>query len=474
MSVPPPPPAGTEPLYERVQTIHPRAVKGRFRTWKWGATAILLPWWHLAPFLRWDRGPNAPDQAFLIDLAGRRGYFLGIEIWPQEVYYLTGVLFAAAIGLFLVSALWGRVWCGFLCWQTVYTDLFQAVEYWVVGDRSRRMALDRAPWGAAKLARRGLVNLIWLMIGGATGLAFALYFGDAPTLLPSILAGEESTAIYVAIGVVGGFCWLLGGYAREQVCLYMCPYSRFQAAMFDEHSLLVAYESWRGEPRALWRKGQGFDGRGHCIDCNMCVASCPTGVDIRDGSQLGCIGCALCIDACDAQMDRVGLPRGLIRWDSIANQTARAAGRPARRRLVRPRTLVYTGLLLLAGGLMAWGLTGRAATGLTILHERAPLFVRLSDGGLRNGYVVKVLNMTRTERRFTLRAEGLEGVGLSVVGAPDGVIRVAGDSVGSVTVYATLPDGALTAPREPLVFVLRDVDSGAETRGETLFAGGGR
>jgi len=470
----PTPPSDAEPLYAQVPTIHPRTVKGRFRTWKWAVGGVLLAWWHLAPFVRWDRGPAAPDQAILIDMAGRRGYLFGLEIWPQEVYYLAGLLFCAAITLFLISAAWGRVWCGFLCWQTVYTDLFQGVERWVIGDRSRRLALDRAPWGLGKIARRGLVNLIWALIGAATGIAFTLYFGDAPTMLPNILAGRESLSVYVSIGVVGGFCWLLGGHAREQVCLYMCPYSRFQAAMFDEHSLIVSYERWRGEPRAPWRKGQGFDGRGHCIDCKMCVTSCPTGIDIRDGSQLGCIGCALCIDACDSMMDRAGLPRGLIRWDSIANQAARAEGRPARMRLVRPRTLLYAALLALAAGLITWGLASRATTTLTILHERAPLFVRLSDGGVRNGYVVKILNMTRAERHFTLSPEGIEGATLAVVGAPDGVLRVGPDSVGTFTVYLTVPAAGGIEPRVALAFILRDNAGGPSVRGETLFAGVGR
>ncbi|MFD2235568.1 cytochrome c oxidase accessory protein CcoG [Phaeospirillum tilakii] len=455
-------------LYAKSETIHPRSVSGRFRRWKFAAATLLVPWWHLAPFLRWDRGPGAPDQAILIDLAGRRAYCFGLEIWPQEIYYLTGILVVAAIALFLISALYGRVWCGFLCWQTVYTDLFVQVERLLIGDRTRRIALDRAPWGPAKLARKAGVHLIWLIISAACGLSFALYFGDAPTMLPAVLRGEESAAVYGAIAVVGGFCYLLAGHAREQVCLYMCPYSRFQAAMFDEHSLIVAYEPWRGEPRGYWRRGQSFAGRGHCIDCRMCVAVCPTGVDIRDGSQLGCIGCGLCIDACDAIMDRAGLPHGLISWDSIASQAARAAGSPARRRLVRPRTLVYGAILAVSIGLIGWSLSARTTTELTVLHERALLYVRLSDGSIRNGYVLKVQNMVRRDRWFDLAVEGLDGTRLSVIGGGP-PLKVAADSVGSFTVFVTA--AAATGRRLPLTFVLRDRADGREIRTESLFVG---
>lgn len=457
-------------LYARSETVQPRSVRGRFRSWKFLAMVVLLPWWYLAPFMRWYRGPGAPDQAILIDMGGRRAYFFGLEIWPQEIYYLTGILVVAAIVLFLVSALYGRVWCGFLCWQTVYTDLFVQIERMVIGDRTRRLALDRAPWTLDKLARKGAVHLMWMLIAGSCGIAFTLYFGDAPSLLPAILTGQESVAVYGAIAVVGGFCYLLAGFAREQVCLYMCPYSRFQAAMFDEHSLIVGYETWRGEPRGRWRKGVPFEGRGHCIDCGVCVAVCPTGIDIRKGSQLGCIGCGLCIDGCDAMMDRVGLPRGLITWDSIASQAARAQGETPRHRLVRPRTLVYGLVLAVALGVIGWSLVGRTTTEMTVLHERALLYVRLSDGSIRNGYVVKIQNKIRSERLFNLTIEGLDGVRMSVIGGGP-PLKVAPDSVGSFTVFVTAAAGIATGRRVPLTFVLRDVADGSEAWAESLFVG---
>jgi len=460
--------------YAETVMIHPRSFKGAFRTAKWWAMSVLLLWWHLAPFIRWDRGPGAPNQAILADFAGRRGYLFFLEIWPQEVYYLTGVLFIAAITLFLLSSLFGRVWCGFLCWQTVYTDLFMLVERLVVGDRAKRMALDRAPWSAGKLAKKAVINLVWLVIAGACGVAFTLYFGDAPTVLRDIFRGDESAGTYSAIAVVGGCCFMLAGYAREQVCLYMCPYSRFQSAMFDEHSLIVTYEEWRGEPRKPIRRGESFEGRGHCIDCRMCVTACPTGIDIRDGVQMGCIGCALCIDACNTMMDKYKLPRDLVTWDSIANTAARAAGGTPRYRLIRPRTIIYLVILAAVGSLIVFSLASRKTTEMSVLHERAPLYVQLSDGTIRNGYVLKILNMVRAERTFTLETVGIEGATFTVVGGATGAtstdLKVGADEVGTYNLFVTAPEAKLQGKRTPLVFVVRETGQGGQTRVESLFA----
>jgi len=465
------PAAGTDSdFYSATAKVEPRAVKGVFRTVKWWAMAVLMAWWHLAPFVRWDRGPGAPDQAILADIAGRRGYFFSIEIWPQEVYYVTGLLMIAAIGLFLMSALAGRVWCGFLCWQTVYTDLFVAVERLFIGDRNRRIALNRRPWDAGKLARKAAVNLVWLAISAACGISFVLYFDDAFKLLGEIFSGTAGAATYTAIFIAGGGCYLLAGFAREQVCIYMCPYSRFQAAMFDEHSLIISYEEWRGEPRGSARKGQSFDGRGHCVDCRMCVVACPTGIDIRNGSQLACIGCGLCIDACAPIMDRFGLPRGLIRYDSTANIEARGRGEAAGFRVVRPRTLVYAGVLALVGGVMAWSLAFRTTTEVNILHERSPLFSQMKDGSIRNGYTYKVLNMIRRDRTFALAVAGIDGARLEVFGGNDGRLDVAADSVGTFRVYVSVPAESLGSKSTALSFTLTDTADGrvVDTRG--LFA----
>ena len=461
-------------LYAETVMIHPRSVKGPFRTWKWVALVALLAFYHLAPFIRWDRGPGAPSQAILADIAGRRGYFFFLEIWPQEVYYLTGLLFFAAITLFFMSALAGRVWCGFLCFQTVYTDLFMLVEKLVVGDRAKRMALDRAKWSVDKAVKKTIINVVWLLIAASCGIGFTLFFGDAPTMLKNIFTGNEDTGVYGTIAVVGGACFMLAGYAREQVCLYMCPYSRFQSAMFDEHSLIITYEEWRGEPRKPARKGESFEGRGHCIDCNMCVTACPTGIDIRDGIQMACIGCALCIDACDTMMDKYKLPRGLITWDSTANQAARERGEKGRIRLVRPRSIIYVTIISLVAALMIFGLSSRKTFDLNVLHERAPLFVQLSDGTIRNGYTLKILNMVREDRVFTMDVSGIEGASLSVVGGETNVaktdLKVSADAVGTYNLFVNAPVSKLQGKRTPLYFSLRESSTGTTHRLESLFA----
>ncbi|MEW5727454.1 MAG: cytochrome c oxidase accessory protein CcoG [Pseudomonadota bacterium] len=467
------PAKGEVPFYKERGKCHPRAVTGRFRDLKWWASVVLLAWWHLAPFLRWDRGPGSPDQAILVDMAGRRAYFFDIEIWPQEIYYLTGILALAAVALFLMSALAGRVWCGFLCWQTVYTDLFIWIEGKINGDRAQRMALDHAPWSAGKLARVAAVNAAWLAVAAACGIGFTLWFGDAFEMLRDIVTGQASLYTYAFIGIIGGFCYLLAGHARERVCVYMCPYSRFQSAMFDEHSLIVSYEAWRGEPRGPHKLGESFEGRGHCVDCRMCVTSCPTGVDIRFGNQLACIGCGLCIDACDAIMDKHGLPRGLISYDSSARLAAREKGvAPAPVKLVRARTIVYFAIMVVIGAVMLVKLATRADVEVNVIHERAPLYVEMADGSIRNGYVYKVLNMASHDRAFTLAVDGIGGATMDIVGGIAGAatadLVVPRDSVGVFRLYVSAPPAALKGHANPLTFVL--TGEGVRMENETLFA----
>src|SRR5450631_4149416 len=316
--------AAPPPLYATRIKVYPRAVKGLWRWVKWLALVVLLGIYYLVPWLRWDRGPNAPSQAILIDLDGRRGWFFDVVIWPQEIYFVTGFLILAAFGLFFATALFGRVWCGFACPQTVWTDLFMLVERLIEGNRNERMRVDRAPMSAAKAARKGLKHAVWIAIAAATGGAWIFYFVDAPTTLAKIFRGEASLEVYFFIGLFTATTYLLAGWAREQVCTYMCPWPRFQAAMLDEQSFTVTYQAWRGEPRARGKRIAGAGG--DCVDCGACATACPTGIDIRDGSQLECINCGLCIDACNHVMERTGRPGWLITWDTLADQTAKAAG----------------------------------------------------------------------------------------------------------------------------------------------------
>jgi len=336
------------PLFAAQEPIFPRRVSGFFRRLKWWIMAITLGTYYLVPWIRWDRGPNLPDQAVLVDLASRRFYFFWIEIWPHEFYFVAGLLIMAGLGLFLFTSALGRVWCGYACPQTVWTDLFLLVERWIEGDRNARLRLWKAPWSGHKWRLRVTKWAVWLLIAGATGGAWVFYFADAPTLASALLTLQASMVAYITIGILTATTFIFGGFMREQVCIYMCPWPRIQGAMMDEGTLTVGYRDWRGEPRG--RGGaRGRDGAkrtavaeavggaqkvrhglgaskdvaaprisrtgeelGDCIDCMACVNVCPMGIDIREGQQMECITCALCIDACDEVMARIGRPRGLI------------------------------------------------------------------------------------------------------------------------------------------------------------------
>ncbi|MFO1069634.1 MAG: cytochrome c oxidase accessory protein CcoG [Geminicoccaceae bacterium] len=461
------------PLYAGRVEVYAKSVQGTFRRYKWAVLVVLLGLYYLAPWIRWDRGPGVPDQAILADMAGRRLYFFWIEIWPQEVYYLTGILMLAAFGLFLATALFGRVWCGFTCPQTVWTDLFMMVERWLEGDRNQRMKFDKAPWTTDKILRRVAKHLVWLLIALATGGAWIMYFNDAPTVLRAFFTGEAGLATYFFVALFTATTYLLAGLAREQVCTYMCPWPRIQGGLLDQDSLVVTYERWRGEPRGKHKKGDAWEGRGDCVDCNQCVAVCPMGIDIRDGIQLECIGCALCIDACNGVMEKLDRPPNLITWDSERNTQLRSAGQPPVYRLIRPRTILYVILLAIVAGIMLVALALRSDTGVNVLPDRNPLFVRLSDGSIRNGYTLKILNKAGEDRSYRVTVEGVPAT-LSVPGgeAADQVVLTAPrDGVGTNRLFVRLPAQAVEEEQMPVTLVLTDVASGAVTRHETIFRG---
>ena len=470
---------GKKPLYAPRVAVHPKRVDGTFRRLKWAALVILLGIYYTVPWIRWDRGPGAPDQAVLIDLPARRAYFFWIEIWPQEVYYLTGILIVAAITLFFMTSLAGRIWCGYACPQTVWTDLYMFVERRIEGDRNARIKLDAAPWTAGKIGKRALKHACWLVIAALTGGAWVLYFTDAPTVVHDIATLQASSAVWTTIALLTCSTYLLAGHAREQVCTYMCPYARFQGAMLDEHSLVVTYRRWRGEPRGHHKQGASWGGRGHCVACNNCVAVCPTGIDIRDGQQLECIGCGLCIDACDAIMDKVGLPRGLIAFDTEANQRARETGSPPSYTLLRPRTLIYGAVLAVVGSLIVYSLATRPEFSINVLRERSPLFVTLRDGSIANAYTVKILNKRRDETTFRLSASGIEGLELRVVGEDErpeheAELQAAPDTVTQFRILVRAPRASLHGGSMPLHLTLREEDSDAASTYDTVFLGPSR
>ncbi|MCC8430339.1 cytochrome c oxidase accessory protein CcoG [Reyranella aquatilis] len=469
------------PLYVTRIKVYPRAVAGQWRRIKWAVLVLLLGIYYLVPWIRWDRGPDAPNQAILIDLDGRRGWFFDTVIWPQEVYFVTGLLILAAFGLFLATSLFGRVWCGFTCPQTVWTDLFMWVERLIEGDRNERMRMDRQPMSVAKAARKTLKHAAWLVIAAATGGAWVFYYVDAPSTLVKILRGEASAEVYAFVGLFTATTYVLAGWAREQVCTYMCPWPRFQAAMLDEQSLIVTYQKWRGEKRGKHKAGDDWEGRGDCVDCNLCVAVCPTGIDIRDGQQIECIGCSLCVDACTQTMDKVGRPRGLIRWDTLANQQVKErtkGGQRAPWRPVRPRTVLYAGLLLVVSAIFLTAFVLRTTAELTVQRDRSPNFVRLSNGDIRNAYTVKILNKQRQEHRYRLSVSGLPQATLGVVGAGteggEAELAVHPDTVGTFRVFVTVPASAAPSGTRPIAFGIRDAESETRAAHDAVFVGPAR
>ena len=485
--VKPAPPEATS-LYADRQKVYPKAVSGTVRRAKWLILWLCLGAYYLVPWLRWDRGPGAPDQAVLVDMQNARLYFFFVEIWPQEVYYLTGLLILGAIGLFMATSLFGRVWCGFTCPQTVWTDLFMLVERWIQGDRNARMKLDQQPMSGVKFFKKAATHAVWLLIAAATGGAWIMYFADAPTVVRQVLTGQASTGTYFFFGLFTATTYVFAGWAREQLCIYMCPWPRFQAAMLDENSLVVTYRDWRGEPRGK-AKAQGM---GDCVDCAACVNVCPTGVDIREGIQMACIGCGLCIDACDDIMGRLDRPKGLIGFETWTNLDASSraasacapgperlkAGMAARRvpRFIRARTLVYLAVLATVGGVMLGSYVLRTTLSLAVIRERAPLFVRLSDGAVRNAYNLKLANKLRTEDAFALVLDGPAGLQVVVQDAPQDLlgrplVQSRGDGITQWRALVTAPAGLHLNESVPVTFRLLDAEGHVVTATSSVFLG---
>ncbi|NVE93461.1 cytochrome c oxidase accessory protein CcoG [Altererythrobacter lutimaris] len=457
-------------LYAKGETVHNQRIDGPFRRFKWFVMIVTLAIYYITPWLRWDRGPYAPDQAVLIDLANRRFYMFGIEIWPHEFYFVAGLLIMAGIGLFLVTSAVGRAWCGYACPQTVWTDVFQHVDRFFDGDRNARIRLDKAPWGPSKIARRTSKWAVYLLISFVTGGAWILYFADAPTLFRDFFTLDAAPIAYMTVGVLTATTFVLGGFMREQVCIYMCPWPRIQTAMLDEKSLIVTYKDWRGEKRGSLKKAQKSpEEYGDCIDCNQCVAVCPTGIDIREGAQIGCITCALCIDACDRVMAEIGRPRGLIDYATLEGCEAEAKGappQPIKQALMRPRTLIYLGVWTAIGTAMLFALGTRSHTDLTVSPDRNPPFMLLSDGSVRNAYTLRLRNMESRPREMEVAVTGLPGAVMwtDMIG-PDNAattqnIPVPADATQTVRAYVMVPEGASTSE---FAFVLTSLDEQRES-----------
>lgn len=472
-----PEPAGKVSYYEKRKAVFPKVVSGPFRRFKWLMLVVTLGIYYLTPWLRWDRGPYAPDQAVLVDLAHRRFYMFSIEIWPHEFYFVAGLLIMAGIGLFLITSAFGRAWCGYSCPQTIWTDLFQHVDRLIDGDRNAQLRLEAAPWGAVKLFKRGLKWSIYLAISFWTGGAWIMYFADAPTLTVDFWTGQAAPVAYATVAILTATTFVFGGFMREQVCIYMCPWPRIQTAMLDEKSLIVTYKDWRGEQRgSVKAKERNPDLIGDCVDCNQCVAVCPTGYDIRGGPDIACITCGLCIDACDKVMDQLGRPRGLIDYATLEDcEHERAGGE--RRSILKTalhwRTLVYFGVWAAIGAGLLFALGTRQRIDLSVAKDRNPPFMLLSNGEVRNDYTIKLRNMEARPRPMSVSLEGLPGAVMWTdemgreSAARELQFTVAPDQTKPVRVYVVAPQGT---EEEEFTFVLAARDRGAGgDRAETRF-----
>ncbi len=445
------------------ETIHAKRVPGRWRTIKWLAASVWLIFF-LGPYLRWDG-----RQAVLFDIPNRQYHLFGATVLPQDFWMLSLLLLFFAILLAVATALAGRVYCGYFCFQTVWTDVFTLIEEKLEGNPAQRRKLDAAPLSVEKLRIKATKHGLWVLIGFVTGFSFVAWFYGAGKLWQDFFTGNANAAVYASVALFTVGTYVLAGWLREQVCFWLCPYARIQGVMLDRTTVVPTYDERRGEPRGRMKKGETESNRstGDCVDCNQCVAVCPTGVDIRLGQQEGCITCGLCIDACNAVMDKVGRPRGLIRYASLDE----IEGRPAPAMIARPRVWVYGVILVMALSGIIYGLSSLSAIELKVLHERAPLFVQLSDGSIQNKYVLKLLNKTNQDLMISVSVESASPVTLS--GAESGIAAKHGE-VTPGTVYVKIDRGDLGEERVPLTFVataaLAD-GTEVESRRESAFFG---
>ena len=427
---------GTDParllLYEQRQKIYPRAVSGLFARWRWVMVWLTQLFFYGMPWLQWNG-----RQALLFDLSERRFYVLGLVLQPQDFIYLAALLVISALALFFFTAIAGRLWCGYSCPQTVYTEMFLWLERLTEGDRSARMRLDAQPWTPAKIARKGGKQLLWIALSLITGFTFVGYFSPIRELVPALMEPAQSSWLWFWTFFYGFATYGNAGFMREQVCKYMCPYARFQSALIDMDSLVIAYDSARGEPRGARGKkvDPGSKGLGACVDCTLCVQVCPTGIDIRKGLQNECIACAACIDVCDDVMDKMGYKRGLIRYTS-GNAVARGwSARQMLRRVWRPRVLVYGALLFTLTSGWVWSLGHRHDVSAALTKDRGSLARMVSSGAVENTYRLQVTNSQEQPRRFRLAVDGQPGLRID----SDTGLTVAAAASASVPLRLVLP-----------------------------------
>jgi len=455
--------SGDSALYATHQKIYPREVSGHFTRLRVLAILTLLGIYYLTPLLQWGG-----RQAILFDLPARKFYLFGLTLWPQDFIYLAALLILAGLSLFFFTALLGRIWCGYACPQTVWTEAYLWMERKIEGKRSARMKLDKAPASAEKIRIKILKHTVWIAFSLWTGFTFVGYFTPIDELAEKLFSAtlgpwETFWILFYSFATYGN-----AGFMREQVCKYMCPYARFQSAMFDSDTLIVAYHPERGEPRGSRRRGSDFEaqGLGACIDCNVCVQVCPTGIDIRDGLQYECIACSACIDACDEIMDKMSYPRGLIKY------TTENAAQGKGQHILRPRVVVYATILLVLCGILVTHLAQRIPLELDVIRDRNTLYRETRDGLIENVYTLKLLNMDEKPHRYILHAEGIDG--LKLVTDQEEIIVEAG-TVYQMVVRLQADEFNLEQRSVPVSFHLQAADANHLTiTEEARFVGPGK
>ena len=441
----------TDGLYEKRKTIYMRSVSGVFNHWRWIMVAFTQILFYGACWLDWGG-----RQAVLFHLAERKFYIFGMVFWPQDAIYLAVLLVISAYLLFLVTAIGGRLFCGYACPQTVYTEIFMWIERQVEGDRPARMKLDAQPMSARKLRIKVTKHAFWLIVAAWTGFTFVGYFTPIRELAASIAAFRLGGWEVFWLFFYSGFLYLMAGFMREQMCKYLCPYARFQGVMFDPDTLIITYDTERGEPRGPWRKNVAASERtlGDCVDCGLCVQVCPTGIDIRNGLQYECIACAACIDACDGVMDKIGLPRGLVRYSTENALSRHYTARDIFRHLLRTRTVIYSSVLLLIVAAATWSLATRVSLKVDVLRDRSMLYREADDERIENAFTLRVMNTDEAPHRYAVGVTGIDGIRID----GEAVIEVPAVSSKSVTVVASVPDGKGRKGSNPIMFDIRAQD----------------
>jgi cytochrome c oxidase accessory protein FixG len=448
-------------LYEAQKKIYPRSISGVFARWRWVMVVFTQLVFYGLPWLEWGQ-----RQMVLFDLGARRFYIFSLVLYPQDFIYLTALLIISALSLFLFTAVAGRLWCGFACPQTVYTEIFMWIEHKIEGDRSARVRLDSSGWTFEKIWKKTVKQSLWVAFSVWTGFTFVGYFIPIRQLGVELMALQGGWQIFWVL-FYGFATYGNAGFLREQVCKYMCPYARFQSAMFDKDTLIVTYDENRGEPRGPRIKKVDYkaNGLGDCIDCTLCVQVCPVGIDIREGLQYECIGCGLCVDACNNVMDKMSYPRGLIRFSTQNGVAQGWTQSQILRRVMRPRVLIYSGVLVVLCVTMLASLISRTPLKVDIVRDRAALSRIVAGGKLENIYRLQIMNATETPQRYRIEARGLQGI--AVASEPE--IEIDAAQSRWVAVRLQIPYGSAAAGSHTVEFDISALAGGARLTEKSVF-----